>query len=242
MKKSIRLLSLIISIVFIIMQQAFATEELSITEFDYIMELYDVIDTSESQQGYAHNMAEYARLLGYTDDHIIISTAKENWCQAEEIKKYAEKELASWEDKFAEYPVATYIWLYCKSELNYNDYVIAGIMGNLMAEVGGGTLELKYNANSKGYYGICQWSKRYYPYITDTSLIEQCEILGNTIEEELNNFGFCYKRGYKYQDFLDLSDECAAALMFAKAYERCAEESYLARQKNATKAYDYFVN
>ena len=41
--------------------------------------------------------------------------------------------------KYNEYPVATEIWMFLKN-CGYNDYVAAGILGNMMAEVGGNTL------------------------------------------------------------------------------------------------------
>ena len=44
-----------------------------------------------------------------------------------------------WAEKEAKYPVATYIWRYMK-DLGWSDAVCAGIMGNMMAEVGGHTL------------------------------------------------------------------------------------------------------
>ena len=61
-----------------------------------------------------------------------------------------------------EYPDAAFIWNYLKSE-KYNDHIIAGILGNLMAECGGQTLKLNTNLNTGVYYGVVQWSIKYNP-------------------------------------------------------------------------------
>ena len=47
-----------------------------------------------------------------------------------------------------EYPAATVIWITLKEE-GFSDEVIAGIIGNLMAEVGGQTLNLNYINESR---------------------------------------------------------------------------------------------
>lgn len=60
----------------------------------------------------------------------------------------------------SEYPVATEIWNFMKAQ-GWNDYVCAGIMGNIMAEVGGQSFNIRYDAYGDGYYGICQWNRGY---------------------------------------------------------------------------------
>jgi hypothetical protein len=66
--------------------------------------------------------------------------------------------------------------------------------------------------------------------------------LKNTIQYEINTYGDKYSEGFDYSSFLSLTDEKEAALAFAKAYERCDKSTYLIRQKNATAAYNYFVD
>lgn len=167
----------------------------------------------------------------------ISTTIEETTTEIEEIDY--EEEL--WQKRKSEYPVASYIWLYMK-ELGWNDYVCAGIMGNIMAEVGGQTLNIEPYLYSGQYYGICQW---YLPYTDGTlsgaSLEYQCEYLKNTIEKEFNVFGYKYSSSMNYLNFLNLSSPSEAALCFAKCYERCASFSYNIRQTNAQKAYTYFV-
>ena len=143
-----------------------------------------------------------------------------------------------------EYPAAAQIWQYMKN-LGWNDYVCAGIMGNLMSEVGGQTLNIQYNlySSSGGYYGMCQWSKKYHSNIYGINNLEsQCDYLRDTIKYEIDTFGFKYQNGFCFEEFLNLTDAQQVALAFAKCYERCASGSYNVRQQNALKAYNYFVN
>lgn len=156
--------------------------------------------------------------------------------KAEEIA--AEKE-ARWEERQAEYESATYIWRFFKNQ-GYSDQAIAGILGNLMAEVGGQTLYIQYWLDSFTYYGMCQWNRGYYPGVVGLGLKGQCEFLLSTIESEFNSYG--YIAGQTYSSFIQIEDEQAAALAFAKVYERCGSGSYSVRQRNATTAYNYFVN
>lgn len=194
----------------------------------------------------AHDMAEAARALGYAEDHPIILLAKEehaNACAALKIYEERYNRIKDyWDRKYAEYPVATEIWLYMKS-LGWNDYICAGIIGNMMAEVGGQTLRLQYSIfGGSSYYGLCQWNKNYKNKIWGASLERQCEFLAQTIQGELDAFGYAYKKGFNFEKFLNLTDEKAVAKAFAACYERCGSATYNQRQKNATTAYNYFTN
>lgn len=157
--------------------------------------------------------------------------------EAAEAARQAEE--AKWATKAAEYPAATQIWRYMKAQ-GWNDYVCAGIMGNLMAEVGGQTLDIRYTLSSSGYYGMCQWNRQY-SNIWGAGLESQCDYLRDTIKYEFDTFGFNYQRGFNFNSFLNMTDAQQAALAFAKSYERCSSASYNIRQKNALKAYNYFV-
>lgn len=170
------------------------------------------------------------------------TTLEINTETVEEITTSA-PEIDPWAEKEAEYPVATYIWRYMKG-LGWNDAVCAGVMGNIMAEVGGQTLNIKPYLYGGGgsYYGICQW---YLPYTTrhiaGAGLEAQCDYLRDTVKKEMNNFGYKYSSSMNYSNFLNLSSPSEAAVAFAKCYERCASFSYGVRQSNAQKAYNYFV-
>lgn len=138
------------------------------------------------------------------------------------------------------YLAVTYIWNYFKY-YGYNDYVIAGILGNIMCEVGGGTLYIQWWLYGPCYYGMCQWNNGYSE-IWGADLKSQCDFLRATIEFELNTFGFVYRSGFKYNDFCQLQNAGDAAKAFAACYERCASGSYGIRQNNAMIAYNYFVS
>lgn len=251
MKKSFRLVICIIALFAIMLNYATAnspfipTDNLSLDNLAFIKELKEAYQELIDNQEYAHSMAECARALGYPEDCDIIATAKEEWHSAQDERLLNAETQHYWEEKYKEYPYATYIWLFLTSELKYSDYVAAGLLGNMMVEVGGCTLNIQYwlySYDNAYYYGICQWNKDDYPDVRGKNLIEQLNYLVETIEYELNTFGFAYARNYKYANFLELESTDETALMFAKCYERCAASTYSYRQKCATIAYNYFVN
>lgn len=187
----------------------------------------------------AENIIQAAKDLGYPEGHQLIQTAVAEVTRANNNIAALKQERIVLKRRLGEYPEATYIWNYLKS-LGYNDYVCAGIMGNIMVEVGGGTLQLKPNAYGKGYYGICQWSKNYRD-VWGKSLDYQCNYLESNIEHELNTFGKLYQKGFNYNQFTQLTNARSAALAFAKCYERCNAKGYAKRQNCAEIAYNYFV-
>ena len=217
------------------------------TEPKTLNELNIILDDCERRMGNAHVMAEGARALGYLNTDNIITEAKLHYNKAKEDYDsyyntyYAKLKTDSfWEPKLQQYPVATFIWLYYKN-LGYNDYVLAGIFGNIMAEVGGQTLQINHmSRSSDGFYGMCQWSKSYRD-VWNKELEDQCIFLQRTIRYEFDTYGYAYKSGFNYEKFCELTNEKEAALAFAKCYERCASASYKQRQKNATVALNYFT-
>ena len=136
--------------------------------------------------------------------------------------------------KDGNYDQARMVWNYLR-DIGLNKYVCAGILGNIMAEVGGQTLDIsqwpKYSKNY--YYGICQWSSgRKKRLLNDfgTTLEDQIRFLSVELFEVIP----------KDNSFYNMQDEKEAALYFAKYYERCSSKYYSVRQKNATKALNYF--
>ena len=216
-------------------------------------ELNNLIKEQKNIQTKAADIAAQARQLGWPEDSNTIVQAQNEWANAQivinyYIPRYQEKLKEfefnqKWATKKAEYPVATEIWLYMK-DLGWNDYICAGIMGNMMTEAGGQTLNIQYNiySPSKSFYGICQWGRKYYPEVIGKNLQYQCNFLKDTIKYEIDTFGSKYQKDFNFNSFLALSNEKSAALAFAKCYERCGSGSYSLRQKNATVAYNYFVN
>jgi hypothetical protein len=146
--------------------------------------------------------------------------------------------IQQWEE---EHYYATKVWEYLRQK-GFSQEVTCAIIGNMMIETSGGSLDLKPTiySPSGNYYGLCQWSKKYYPEAHGLSFEQQLEFLLNNIEWEINTFGKCYKEGFKYKDFLAMTDPAEAALAFAKSYERCGSASYEMRQEAAEKAYEYF--
>lgn len=212
--------------------------------FNPVKELPLLISYCEQRKDAAMAMADSARECGYPEDHPVIKLALAEWNAAD----IAWQEYTSqyqdllYGEKYEEYPVATEVWIYLKG-LGYNDYVCAGILGNMMAECGGGTLNLQHLIYNPGrsYYGLCQWSMYYFPEARDLDLQGQLNLLENTIKEQIDYAGFAYKSDFHYEDFLQLEDEREAALAFAIAYERCAKQHYYIRCDYAEIAYDYFV-
>ena len=139
-----------------------------------------------------------------------------------------------------EYPVATYVWNYLHAA-GYNDYVTAGIIGNMMAEAGGLTLNLQWDIYGGGgaYYGLCQWYYAYFPEIYGASLDGQLEGLLNSIEYQFSVFGGMY--GYSYANFLNIQNSSEAAIVFAQVYERCGSAYVQLRAGLAETAYNYFT-
>jgi hypothetical protein len=77
--------------------------------------------------------------------------------------------------------------------------------------------------------GICQWSKQYFPSVYGKNLDYQLSFLKKTIQGEFKTFGYKYKKSFNYSSFCKLKDAKAAALAFAKVYERCGSQSYSVR-------------
>lgn len=213
-----------------------------------IEQLNTLLAECEGRMGSANAMAEAARALGYEESNPVIVLAQEEYSNAEADYQYYAglMETAKWSVRKQEYPVATQIWLYLTDTMGFNDRVAAGIMGNLMAEVGGQTLKIQPglygHGSNKGYYGICQWSAKYYPAVQGKDLDYQLEFLASTIESQFSSYGRLYQSGFTYEDFRQMNNEQDAALAFAKIYERCNSKHYNVRMSNAVKAYDYFVD
>ena len=126
-------------------------------------------------------------------------------------------------------------------DAEFNEIICAGIIGNMMAEVGGQTLALQPYLYAGNYYGLCMW---YLPYASlrgGEDIYTQLQYLIKTMPSEFNNFGYKYYKGFNYNAFLKITDAGTAAKAFAICYERCSSKSYNIRVKNAYTAYNYFV-
>lgn len=245
MKKSFRLICCFFLIIsFSCFTLAAENEDkYSLEDFEILSEDLNTYQNLILWQEQCHDLAETLRSYDHDDNHYLIQDAKFQWYVYEDLKQNEYQKIKTLLECFEEYPVATYVYCYLTYTLGYSDEVAAGIIGNLMVEVGGRTLNLNhklYSYGSRYFYGMCQWNKGAYSEIFDKGLREQCDFLANTIEYELDTYGFVYKSNYKYSNFLELNSAKDAALMFAKSYERCASSTYGIRQNCADIAYDYF--
>ena len=213
-----------------------------------LKELKDLMNEQLAIKEEIHLKAERLRSIGYSDNSNEILKIKERWFIADKTYNdckeiYGEKLCKNYSVKIKEYPVATYVWCYLK-ELGYNDAVCAGIIGNMMLECGGNTLNLDWDIyGGYGFYGLCQWSKEFFPEVYGVNLENQMNCLRDTIKREIDYAGFVYGGyGFNYEDFLNIEDPGEAALCFALSYERCASQHVWPRKGYAEQAYKYFIN
>lgn len=152
-------------------------------------------------------------------------------------------ETLKWEGRYAEYPVATTVWKHLTEVMGYNNYVAAGIMGNIMSECGGQTLNIQWEAYSNsGFYGLCQWSY-YFPEVIGADLQGQLDFMTHSFPDEIDYWGtICYKNGFTHDDFMNLQSAEEAAYAFCVIYERPLPGGEYQRQKNALEAYNYFTS
>lgn len=143
------------------------------------------------------------------------------------------------------YPEAQIVW---DALIDYglSPEVASGIMGNIMAEVGGQTLDFsEWRYWSRGtHYGICQWGGGRKQNLLNNfgpDLEDQVAFLLYELKREMNSYGYIYKTGFGYDEFIAMTDVEQAALAFAKSYERCSSKYYNIRMTNAKKAYNYFM-
>lgn len=163
--------------------------------------------------------------------------------QKEEQERIEKEKAEKWAVKEAEYPVAVAAWKHMKENMGYSDAVAAGILGNMMAECGGQTLNLDWDArNASGHYGLCQWS-RGYKSVQNANLEEQLNFMTESFPDAIDTWGpICYRSGFKYEDFLAMDDASEVAYAFCVIYERPGPGSYSQRRDNAKKALEYFTS
>lgn len=175
-----------------------------------------------------------------TEEEPVVTTPEE----PEETKEpEVSAEEIFWQQSYMQYPIATEVWLQMKS-YGWSDAACAGIMGNFMRETAGDTLYIKSDVHngSKSHYGLCQWSKRYYPGIQPTaewtpSAAEQVEYLRYTINHQ-RELRFHY--GFDEAYLINATDCREVARIFCNNYERPGE-STARRENNAEKAWRHFV-
>lgn len=141
--------------------------------------------------------------------------------------------------------VADQVWNYLTKK-GFSDAITAGIIGNMMRECGGDTLNLdwdiygSYAGNS--YYGLCQWALIYAPAVRGASISKQLDYLTGSMQSAFNTYGSNYRSGFNYTKFKSLKNCQEAAVAFAVCYERPGYESnnYEKRRNNAQLAYNTY--
>jgi hypothetical protein len=206
---------------------------------------FEVLDTfiKETDDAITFLQNECGTVDKYTAEAIVMMLEEVDRLTTEQTIARQQRVLViKWVEKTSEYPYATKLWQYLKT-LDYSDIACAGILGNVMAECGGLTLDLQpfvYDPTGK-YYGMFQWSLRYFPETAGMSFEEQLEYYRQTSGPTFKTWGKQYADGFTLEDFNELSDPRETALAFAKIYERCASWTYEIRQNLAEVAYQYFV-
>lgn len=156
------------------------------------------------------------------------------------------EQISSIYDNTNKYPEACLIWETIKS-WGWSDNVATGIIGNMMAEAGGGTLGgLKnWDIESKSGYGLIQWGggrlndiKSIYG--SKPTIMQQLEFMKNELTG--NNGVRQQVKPQQLYNLLNAESPEKAAEMFARYYERCHINYVNKRLPYARKAYNYFVN
>ena len=147
-----------------------------------------------------------------------------------------------------EYPEAQLIWNTMIS-WGWTAETCAGIIGNMMAEIGGGTLNLSnWNSNGGCGYGLIQWTGgrrstlkgRYgsYPTIEQQLIFMRDELFGiNNTRQQVSSSVLD-----KIMNANGNGTPESIAFCFASNYERCASRYRAKRQGYARIAYEYFMS
>lgn len=201
-------------------------------------ELQTLINQCREKKVTAHQMAECARNLGYAEDHIIIKTAQQVWAEQDKLQAEYSAELKAYNEKLSKWrtecPYATEIYEKLRAH-GLSHITTSAIMGNIMAEVGGQTLEnINPYLRAGDYYGMCMWNIYYCPKVDSRSIDGQVDYLIETMPTLMCQFG----GSGSYEYFLSITDVGQAARYFCTYYERGSGHS--TRAKNAVKALEYY--
>jgi hypothetical protein len=204
---------------------------------EYLLSFYSII--RELPEEYREEAIAYAEF-----DMTAIESVYSQYCQDYMVILEQEaQEAKRWQERMEEYPTATAVWKYLIEAMGCNEYVAAGIIGNMMAECGGQTLSLNWSArNATGHYGLCQWSTGFTK-VQGADLQGQLDFMAESFPQQIDRWGdICYKDDFTYEDFMALEDAEEAAYAFCVIYERPGPGSYNQRKENAKIALEYFTS
>ncbi len=150
-------------------------------------------------------------------ENISTVSAVSDWGEEDTYSEEVVLQEAKIERLKSEHSAAGQVYEYLR-ERGYSDAVIAGILGNMMVECGGHTLDLQWWRYGGGgaYYGLCQWSLYYGPGVRGLDINGQLDYLMNNMEKNMRVFGG------NYEYFTSLQDAGTAAWYFCRYYERGA--------------------
>lgn len=183
----------------------------------------------QNNKALAHQIAQAVRAQGHGEDNPIIRAAQEWWQEQDAMER--ESPAYTTEAQRQEHPVAAQVWQRLR-EAGIPEPAAAGILGNMMSECGGQTLELNPSATVGGYYGLCMWYILYTPQIEGQDVDGQLDVLLETMPGNMAAFGGDYDK------FLEQTDAGTAAWYFCRHYERAPWHTV--RAENAEKALGYF--
>lgn len=211
----------------------------NISNYSILTDLLDQKTYYNRRQNIAHNQAEWARYLGWSENCSVIKNASAEYKRCAEQKASIDNQYKWWVNKLNGYPCATYIYCFLRDH-GFTAEAASGVIGNMMMETSYMSMDLNpciYDA-SYSYYGLCMWSLYWAPGAAGLSVDGQLQYLLNTMPNEFSSFG--YLSGYSFEGFKQITNPEAAALAFAQTYERCGEGSYYTRQVNARTVYNYY--
>ena len=182
--------------------------------------------------------------IAIEENEMLRGLVEEQQFEIETYKAEIANEEAKWQRRYNEYPQATEAWIAMKT-LGWSDETCAGIMGNLMVETGGYTLNLDWDSNGSSGYGLVQWigsrrdsiKAKYGVYPT---IKEQVQFI---YDELYGTDGVPVQVSDSQRDAIIYAETPEdAAYAFASYYERCASEYRAMRKEYAREAYSYFVD
>lgn len=221
-------------------------------------EITSLIDECLDRQETAHTIAECVRTLGCQEDHPIIKWASKEWWIAqyciEEYKKWipaadvAENSAVMETDEIVhvftndaqweEYPVAAEVYEFLRGEMSLSPAVASGILGSMMQECGGCTLNLQWDltagSGKYAYRGLHMWNLYYCPEMATANLQEQLQYLKDTLDSNINYFGG------RSEYLRSLTDPGAVAAYEFTWYGRGGNYVPPTRLTCAYTAYEYF--
>lgn len=216
----------------------------------------DILQRIEDQDYYIHRLyTEIYFILvdGGVDSFEAASLIEEEVARIESITEVYQADYDAiidaekWAQRWIEYPIATEVWLFMRNELGWSNAVAAGVMGNMMHECGGCTMNLNWVPTpGDDSVGICQWKVCYEDraWLVHSNLQDQLNFLKNTVKIQIDNWGWKHKEGFNYNAFCNLTSCEEAAEAFATCYERCSysEKRYETRRNLAQVALQYFTS